>query len=521
MERLQLVLKRSAEQETALEQFMAEQYDPQLENFHHWLGADEFGRLYGPSDSDIAAVTNWLKDRGFQIDSVSKGRVAIEFSGTATQVQQAFHVEMHRYLVNGKMHIANDRDPQIPEALSPVVAGLASLHDFFPAHQSVLGRFVQRDAKTGRVTPVESISNGPAPQYVFPDPASGGINNEDITPYDFATIYNLTPLWNAGITGKGQSIAISAETDINLADITAFRKAFGLSGFAGTATIVLSGADPGTIQGDLVENTLDAEWAGATAPDAQILIVVSKATATSSGGLLSDTYIVDNKTATIMSASYGECEEALGSAANSAINAIYQQGAAEGISIIVAAGDQGSTGCDNSNPITFPAPAQSGLAVNGLASSPYVTAVGGTDFLWQTSPYSKYWNATNAANGSNAIGYIPELPWNASCTSTYLLTYVYTGQTSAESLCNAANKDGLSDMVTVHGGSGGASGCLSNTGTIASCTGGYPKPAWQTGTGVPNDTVRDLPDVSLFAGSGLPSGNGGSAYLNLRFVQLS
>jgi len=263
-----------------------------------------------------------------------------------------------------------------------------------------------------------------------------------------------------------------------------------------------------------VENTLDTEWAGATAPDAQVLIVVTKGTATSSGGLLSISYIVDNTVATIMSGSYGTCEAGLGSAGNAAINATYQQGSAEGISMFDSAGDQGSTGCDNSDATTYPNPAQNGLAVNGLASSPYVTGVGGTDIVWQEDPYSKYWTATNAANGGSAIGYIPEVPWNSTCTSYYLLTYVYTGQTSSEALCNNAITAGLSDMVRVVGGSGGASSCLSLTGTnLANCTGAYPKPSWQTGTGVPNDNVRDVPDVSLFASGGLPSGNGGSAYL--------
>lgn len=512
LERMQLVLKRSPEQEAALQAFMAEQIDPKSNNYHHWLQPEEFGRLYGPSDSDMAAVTSWLQNHGFRIDTVSKGRVTIEFSGTVQQVQDAFHIEMHNYVVNGRAHVANDRDPAIPMALSPVVTGIVSLHDFFPQHQSELGRYVRMEQATHKVTPIDVPSQGVKGEYVFPDPNVGNINNEDIGPYDFAAMYNLTPLWNAGITGKRVSIAIAAQTDINLADVATFRKFFGLSKFTGTAKIVLNGADPGTIQGSVVENTLDTEWAGAAAPDANVLVVVTKGTATSFGGLLSIEYIIDQKLAPVMSGSYGTCEAGLGSAGNANLNAIYQQGSAEGISIFESAGDQGSTGCDNSDATTYPNPAQNGLQVNGFVSSPYVTGVGGTDIVWQEDAYSKYWTA-NTANNSSAIGYIPEIPWNSTCTDSYLLTYVYTGQTSSEELCNNAIAAGLDDMVRVVGGSGGKSSCLNYSGNLASCSGAYAKPSWQTGTGVPADKVRDVPDVSLFAAGGLPSGNGGSAYL--------
>jgi hypothetical protein len=517
MERIQLALKRSPEQEAALEQFMAQQYDPKSPNFHHWLQPEEFGKLYGPSDSDIAAVTSWLQNHGFQIYQVNKGRVTIEFSGTAGQVQQAFHTEMHHYLVNGKTHLANDRDPQIPEALAPVVHGIASLHDFFPVHQSILGRYVRRNKKTGTVTPVDPEFSGPRPEFGFTN--EEGDPQEDITPYDFATIYNLLPLWNAGITGKGQTIAISAVTDINASDVSTFRTMLGLGGFTGTINQIHNGADPGIDQGSLVENTLDTEWSGATAPDATVDVVISASTAATFGGQLSDQYIAEHPSMfTIMSASYGECEIGLGTAGNTAINAIYQQGAAAGISIFESAGDQGSTGCDNSDATTFPNPAQNGLQVNGDASSPWVTAVGGTEFTWQNFR-TTYWSATNSAtNLSNALGYIPEAPWNGTCTSQLYLDRLWQPQlgfTTLEQVCNNMVGLGYENFVTVTGGSGGVSSCITSTnGEFSTCGGGYPQPSWQKGvTGMPGATYRYLPDVSLFASSGFPYGFNGSAYL--------
>jgi hypothetical protein len=507
LDRMMLALKRSPQQELALEQFMAEQYNPKSANFHHWLHAQQFGEKYGPSDADIAQVTGWLQQSGFRVENVNKGRTIIEFAGTAAQVQQAFHTEIHRYLVKGVEHIANDRDPQIPEALAPVVAGIVSLNDFFPKPQSVFGGFVKRDRKTGKITPLHP-EQGPKSQFTYTD-GSGNIH-EDISPFDFATIYNVLPLWNAGITGAGVPIAISACNDIDLNDDATFRATFGLP--ANAPTVVHNGADPG-LGGCQGENTLDVEWSGAVAPEASIVMVVSGTTKTTAGFELSDSYIVDNEVAPIMSASYGTCELDLGKAGNAAFNAIWQQGAAEGISIFESAGDQGSTGCEDSDE-QGPNAAQTGLQVNGMASSPYVTAVGGTDFTWQTSPLSTYWNSSNNADGATAKGYIPEMPWNSTCASVFLATYYVSPSTTPEALCNdliGTEDDGL---IKITGGSGGVSACTAPTGTTpASCAGGYAKPSWQTGTGVPNDGKRDLPDVSLFASDGYPDGIDGSAYL--------
>jgi subtilase family serine protease len=515
MERMLLVLKRSPQQEAALEQFMAGQYNPNSPNFHHWLHAQDFGEKYGPADCDIVQVTGWLQKWGFRVENVNKGRTIVEFSGTAAQVQQAFHTQIHRYQVKGIEHIANDRDPQIPEALAPVVTGVASLHDFFPKPQSVMGKLVKKDRKSGKITPLDATASshhghGMTPQYTFTN--EYGDTAEDLTPFDFATIYNELPLWNEGINGAGVPLAISACSDIDLNDDATFRATFGLPSNA--PVVIHNGADPGKVNGCFQENTLDVEWSGATAPGATITMVVSGSTKTTFGGELSDSYIVDNEVAPIMSASYGECELDLGSAGNSAMNTIWQQGAAEGISIFESAGDQGSTGCESQD---TPAPnaATTGLQVNGSASSPYVTAVGGTDFAWQIAPAGTYWSSTNNSDGANALGYIPEIPWNSTCASLYLATYYFSGGPyTPEEVCNDVIGTDYSDLIVIGAGSGGKSACTTPTGsTPASCAGGYAKPTWQTGTGVPADGKRDLPDVSLFASAGYPDGIDGSAYL--------
>jgi len=511
MDRIQLVLKRSPQQEAALEKFMAEQLDPKSANFHHWLTPEEFGEQYGPSDADLTAVTSWLENRGFRIYLVSKGRVTIEFSGTAAQVNQTFHVEMHRYMVGGVEHIANDRDPEIPQALAPVITGIASLHNFFPVHQSVFGGFVKRDRKTGKFTAVNEGSDHISPELTYTD-THNQVHN-DVTPYDFATIYNVLPLWNAGIDGTGQTIAISGVSDIKQSDIDTFRSTFGLP--ASTVQQVINGPDPGIVAGGTVENTLDVQWAGAVAKKATVILVVTKTTATTYGGQLSDSYIVDNTVAPVTSGSYGSCEAGLGTTGNAALNAIYQQGAAEGISMFDSAGDQGSSGCDNSD-ATPPSPGKYGLQVNGWASSPYVTAVGGTDFsYYPLNNTSTYWNPTNnPTTGQTVKGYIPEVPWDATCTSKWLLAGSTNFATSYDICAYASYTAAVFGLDRVTGGSGGVSACTSITGgQLSTCSGGYDKPSYQQSLTLA-DGKRDVPDVSLFAAGGWePTAIDGSAYL--------
>jgi hypothetical protein len=498
MERMVLILQRSPEQQAALEKFMARQLDPRSPDFHHWLKPEEFGALYGPSDNDILSITAWLQNQGFSVDNVGKGRVFIEFSGSAALVQHAFHTEMHRYMVKGQEHVSNNSDPKIPEAISPVVAGIFSLNNFFtkPLHHD-LGSF-RRANKTGKWTPEnEDVVTKP----LFNVSTTGG-TFELVSPFDFATIYNVLPLWNANIDGTGQTIAIAGRSDISLTDVATFRSAFGLP--ANAPTIITNGTDPGVpTADDKVENTLDVEWSGAVAKGATIKFVTTASTATTDGAVSSATYIIDNNVAPVMSFSYGACELAFGTAGNAANNMLWQQGAAEGITIFVASGDQGAAACDGGQ--AAPYGAEFGFAVSGTSSTPYNVAVGGTDLNWANSSKT-YWSSTNAANGSSVLGYIPEVPWNGTCVSDAVDELI--GGTAAgfdeEQTCQALlNQDIDIDLVNVIGGSGGVSACTTPSGnTPASCSGGYAKPSWQAGTGVPADGKRDVPDLSLFASSG-------------------
>jgi subtilase family serine protease len=485
MNRMLLVLQHTPAQEAAIKQLLAEQQNQGSPSFHQWLTPEQYGQMFGPSDQDIKTITNWLQSHGFEVANVSPGRHVIEFSGTASQVQEAFHTTIHHYSVNGEEHWANSSDPQIPAALSPVVVGVKSLHDFRAKPTSHYTGLYRRDKGTGQTTQISG------PKFTF---NSGGEDFFALGPADFATIYNVTPLWNAGIDGTGETIAIIQESNINVSDVHTFRTLFNLP--VNDPEIVLDGPDPGIDPNVEPEAVIDVTWSGAVAKGAKIKMIVSASTNTTEGIALSAQYLADHNIASISSMSFGQCELHLGTAGNQFWNAVWEQAAAEGISAFVSAGDGGSAGCDNFDTALV---ARDGLAVSGDASTPFNIAVGGTDFAGDFFNPAAYWSATNdPTTQGSALSYIPELPWNDSCTNSI---FAFIGfPTDPIATCNNSGAAGFLNIV---GGSGGVSSCISSDGAhVASCTGGYTKPSWQTGVGVPADGARDIPDVSLFASNG-------------------
>jgi pseudomonalisin len=430
MDRMILLLKPDAAQESVLETLLAAQQDPQSPEYRRWLTPEEFGERFGASESDINQLVAWLTSRGFQVEPTPASHRQIVFSGTAGQVRSAFHTEVHVYNTRTERHYANAQDPSIPEAFADVVAGVVSLNDFqsLPMHRG-------------------TAAVGASPEFT-----SGA--SHYLSPSDFATIYDAAGLYTQSIDGTGQSVAVAGRSNLNLSDVQNFRSTFGLP--SNDPTVIVNGTNPGVVSTDeQTEATLDVEWSGATAPKASIQFVVSASTNTSDGVTLSSQYIVNHNLAPVMTLSFGNCEAAIGSAGNQFWNSLWQQAAAQGITVLVAAGDSGAAGCDSPSSTS----ATGGAGVNGLCSSPYSTCVGGTQFADTANP-TAYWSASNSSTFGSALSYIPETTWNQSGTV-----------------------GGGSDLWA---GGGGASQV-------------YTKPSWQNVSGVPADGHRDVPDVSLTA----------------------
>ena len=387
MQNMMLVLRADPAQEQSLEALISAQNDSASPLYQQWLSPEAYAERFGIATGDVATITAWLQSQGMVIEQVVSGGRQILFTGTAAQVEAAFHTSMRAYLVDGEIHYANATDPEIPRALSEVVSGVLSLHDF-PL----------------RPANVPSITSQPENTWYY-----NGIPQSALVPQDLAKIYNAIPLYAAAIDGTGQSIAVLGRSNIDLAEVRTFRKSFGLP--AKDPQIILAGTDPGLVcGGDEFEAYLDVEWAGAIAKNATIKFVVAASSRTTDGIYLAAQYAVSHNVAPIVSLSYGLCERLLGASGNAFMNTLWQQAASQGMSVFVASMDSGAAGCD---PMEA-AVATGGLGVNGLGSTPFNTVVGGTQF---DDVYNRttYWAASNdPVTQASALGYIPELAWNES-----------------------------------------------------------------------------------------------------------
>jgi uncharacterized protein (TIGR03437 family) len=406
-------MKPSAAQQADLDRLLEEQRDRSSPNYHQWLTPEQFGDRFGLTPGDFAAVAAWLGSHGLHMEYAARARNWIAFSGAAHDVELAFHTQIHRYLVDGQAHFANSTAVSIPAALEGIASGIRGLDDFW------------------RV-----------PRASIPDnTTSAGINQ--LAPDDWATIYDVSPLYAMGIDGAGQRVGILGGSDMNQSYIDAFRSQFGLPPSQIEQHLV--GPDPG-ITGSANEAALDVEWSGAIARGASIVYIFAANFNTAAQGA------IDQNLATVLSESLSSCEPdaAVGN------RLMAQQANAQGITWMASSGDSGPAGCDAHgffNTTGNSTTVSDGPAVGIPASYPEVTAVGGTQF---NESGGQYWRSSNSATGASAISYIPEMAWNET----------------------------------------GAGGLLASGGGPSIF---FSKPAWQTGPGVPSDNARDVPDISFSA----------------------
>jgi subtilase family serine protease len=427
LKRMVLELEPGAEQQAELDSLVEAQQAAGSAEFHQWLTPAEYGERFGVGAGDLARICGWLSGHGFEVEEIAASKRLVIFSGTAGQVAETFHTQIHSYLVDGAEHIANSQDPQIPAALAGVVGGVVSLHDFRR----------RSEMRARRVVNARPEYSAGSTHYLFPG--------------DLAAIYDLSPLYSAGISGAGTGIAIVGRSNINLSDVAAFRATAELPG--STPKVILAGANPGLVAADQDESTLDVEWSGALAPAAAVSLVVGESTATTDGVDLGAQYAVNHATAPVVSVSYGSCEREMSATELKFYNGLWEQAASQGMSVFVASGDAGASDCSSARDAWG-----SGTSVNGMCSSPYATCVGGTE-LDEGIDAAKYWAQSNSTGYTSALSYIPEEVWNESASN---------GETG------------------LWASGGGASAV-------------YAQPEWQAGVSGTAGGMREVPDVALSA----------------------
>lgn len=489
--RMVLWLRRSAQQQAQLKQFLSEAQDSKSAVYRRWMTPASFGAAYGISDHDLFAVKGWLQASGLKIEGVSAARNAIIFSGSAGAVGSAFHTSIHRYSVGHQTHLSNAADPQIPTALVPVISAVSPMNDFHPKPLHVLGKSARYDAASGHIRSAITISN--------PD----GANDLFVTPADASIIYDtpnqsFNPAATRTFDGSGVTIGILGYSALAMSDVQNYHTAFLPAAAAGNLPHpILDGEiDPGIIPGaDADEALLDVELASGLAPAAGINYYYAASTDLSDGLILAGLRALEENKVNILSVSYGQCEADLGLNGNLEWSELWQEAAAQGISVTVSTGDSGSASCDGD---VQASEATRGLSVSGLASTPYNIAVGGTDFYSLANSFSTYVNVASTGTYpyyATALSYIPENPWNDSSTvvgnSFTLNTPTY-------------NDIGQTNIIAGGGGLSSAAACggyVQDDGTCSQSLSGYTQPPFQTGFQSVTP-VRALPDVSLLSANG-------------------
>ena len=363
LENITLSFKPTEEQQSNLAALLEQQQDPSSPQYHQWLTPEQFADNFGMTANDVAKVTDWLTSQGFTISQIARSRNWVSFTGTAAQVQSAFHTEIHNYSWRGETYYANASEPAVPAVLADVVLGITSLDNYRLEPRGVFRR-VKADAE--------------------PDFTSYISGNNFVAPGDFATIYDVNALYNAGLDGSGVSIAVMGQTALYSggSDIAAFRLAAGLTTKSPTLVLATSSSNPGVTSGDIDEASLDVEWSGAVAKNANIIFVYSTDVFN-----YSLRYAIDNKIAPVISLSYGACEANWGFSNLSNLVQMATEANSQGQTIVVAAGDSGAADCDYSTSTTTVTSAVHGLAVDLPAALPYVTGMGGADAAGLPGPF--------------------------------------------------------------------------------------------------------------------------------------
>jgi subtilase family serine protease len=478
--RMVVVLKRSPEQEAALQTLLAAQQDPHSPNYHKWLTPEDFGKRFGVADADLQTVSGYLSAQGMNVGRVYGNHMAIEVSATAGQIKSTFKTEIHAYSVAGTTFYANNSNPMIPSALHSVVSGFAALNNFRAAGGSGAGTQGTLDRGTHTIKPL--YTTGTTPNFTY-----------GISPGDLDVIYNVPAATSTqlGLGGQNVNVGVIGDSDINVSYVNNYRSTFGLS--ANPPVVVVDGNDPG-VNNDAYIAYKQIELVGAVAPNATIYYYTSATTDYDTGLDFALIRAVTDNHVQVLVLGFQSCETALGANGMYLVNQVTEEAAAQGMTVVAASGNTGAAGCEVPGTV---GKATTGYAVNGYASSPFVTAVGGTDFFYSTlNPASTYWNTTNSGTPSytSAKSYIPEQVWNDSYAP----------------------------------GGSGTSNSVSGT-SVELASGGGPSTAGSDGVSIPqtipsyqsskingiSSTSRVIPDISFFAGSGANQTDGynNSAYL--------
>ncbi len=322
--------------------------DPGSPDYRHFLTPAQFSENFGPTPATVAQVTTELRQEGLTVGSPSATGLSVPVSGTVAQVQSAFSTPISQYrLSSGKTGYDNTSAPEVSSSVAPQIEGILGLDTLSPPQPSTS----VPEASTAAAHP-EGVLAAPALAPGQPTP-TGTTCTSSITSVEGSTgaldapelaqAYAFNPLYLSTHYGAGSTVALveMAGAGYSANDISTFAGCYGFT--LGNGQITAKTLDGGGATGSgTAEAELDIETVLSLAPKANIEVYEGSDS-------LYDVFnqIVSDDTAKIVSASWTNgCEAYVGQSIQNSENTLFQAAAAEGQSVFVASGDQGSEGCN-------------------------------------------------------------------------------------------------------------------------------------------------------------------------------
>lgn len=359
----------------ALNDFIASLSDPASPNYRHYLTTQQFAQRFGANDTTVQAVSSYMKSFGLSVTSLSAGHVLLHVSGSTDNIAHAFEANVVTVRSSsGDLGAQFTNHATLPANIAQQIQGIYGLSTVVPKTSHLL-----HASATSAPSTCSSAQAGASSSSTTPNSLGG------YTLQQQASLYGFSGAYASGNFGTGQTIGVYELGTYNPADLSMFSSCYGLS-----PSITNTNIDGGATGGYSDEATLDIEEAAALAPGAKIQVYTGPNSSSGSGPL--DVYqaMADDNTATVVTTSWGDCE--VDPANNpSTEQVIFEQMAAQGQTVLSAAGDNGSSDCHG---ITTDSP-----AVDDPSSQPYVTGVGGLS-VTNISPLNQtVWNSNGGAGG--------------------------------------------------------------------------------------------------------------------------
>ncbi len=396
--------------EAEFDRLVQSMYQKGSVNYHKWLTKEQYAARFAPTAQEAVAVRDYLSAHGLKIASVDKSNHFVVAQGRVADVQNAFHVQINRFSVNGETRRANLSDPMMDSAAGALVSSIQGLSDHVYMPHAV--RPVDPDTgKAWRGIPLASVggsnglffsgnclrspqthtfkTNGGNPRATYTGNRFGSDITSDVpnlppcgySPSEVRSAYGLKALYKAGWTGKGQTIVIvdAFGSPTIRQDANTFSTLYGLprlttSNFQIIRVGVATGCTPadGCNPASWVDEvTLDVEWAHAVAPEANILLIATKDN-TFTNLDLGVFLAASNQLGSVISNSYGAPEILIPASELKVQNSNNKLAASLGSSAQYSTGDDGDFG---------PASGGAFTSASAPATSPFATAVGGTSMF--------------------------------------------------------------------------------------------------------------------------------------------